>query len=599
VKAIEKKVAALLLSRGILTEKKLQDALAEYDPAGSFIDMLLARGYVGMVDLTRARAEAEGMAFVQLVDEIASPEVLGLLTAEEAWTLRALPLARAADGAVRVVVADASNVIVQDELRRRTGAATELLMATAADLEAGLTRYYGPAPVVRSRTSREIYLGSVGALSPPPVRDHREHQRRAREFSDTDVTTRVEGDFSPTTESDLAAVEQGRRDRGAYAEPTVRDRSTETQPGEPGNAGKWVDEALDAALQARVSEVALEPAGEPPGAVIRWRDANGWRVWRPISTGQLEAMVARLRRRAGLDAAPRFLPSDHQFMIPSEGGDVLATLFLTPTGDGSRAVVRLWENVPLPVAPLGTLRMPEPIATEVMARLRGRGGGLLLLSAGNARLVRLVYDALISELARAGDRDVLSLERLADRRMPGVISITTPTDQVQLASLANASFMNPDVLGVATIGSGVVLNQLIESAIRGTSCLGGLVAPSMRVAHECLAAARVDAANLVRGVMAHLHIESVPRLCTLCRSAAPMPLAAGTRPAWVPANVEAVYTSVGCDHCHGTGSVGTMMVADVAKPALDGTMELLVRAEPTLCSALRDGVVGLTGRRGE
>jgi hypothetical protein len=42
-----------------------------------------------------------------------------------------------------------------------------------------------------------------------------------------------------------------------------------------------------------------------------------------------------------------------------------------------------------------------------------------------------------------------------------------------------------------------------------------------------------------------------------------------------------------------------MMVADVAKPALDGTMELLVRAEPTLCSALRDGVVGLTGRRGE
>lgn len=75
MKALEKKVAALLLSRGVLAEEDLERALARYDGAVPLPDLLAEMGLAGAVDLARAQAEADGMDFVSFDEVVASEEI--------------------------------------------------------------------------------------------------------------------------------------------------------------------------------------------------------------------------------------------------------------------------------------------------------------------------------------------------------------------------------------------------------------------------------------------------------------------------------------------------------------------------------------------
>ena len=96
-------------------------------------EVLLERGWLHERDLGRLLAGQKGLPFVEVRGSDAEPEALEKLPEEKARMQNALPL-RFEEGQLVVAVADPSNELVIENLRRTLGFEPRLVVAPQADL---------------------------------------------------------------------------------------------------------------------------------------------------------------------------------------------------------------------------------------------------------------------------------------------------------------------------------------------------------------------------------------------------------------------------------------------------------------------------------
>ncbi|CAN5323401.1 hypothetical protein BH09SUM1_BH09SUM1_14230 [soil metagenome] len=616
MKAIEKRIAARLLSVGALSEPDLERALFDYDGTSTLSDLLRKKGVATPAALCRAEAEANGLQFVDLNEVFSTPEAIATMTAEQAWQDMMLPIWL--DGAsLTVAVADPNNFHVVESLKaKRGGSPVVTLVAERGDMETALGRYYGAKdarekaragsrdaiPVAThpyetspsqmataTRIDSETHVAILGEETQHNFDDpndrvsssevsHREFQRRARALRDQDEipgVSQAQTQFLESSDSTLSRIEAGRAKRGAYEAP--RDAAAlEKDNAAAGAHAMALRTILEEAVELRAQEI--EFAATPTGGRNRYRIGNRWTEPRENSSAAHAGMIGRLRLLAGLELRPRDVAAEHQFILPVRKGSVLCTLFIEPARDGDRAVVRMSEHIPLLENPMNSLGLPSEVAGRINARLSGRGGGLLFISSADSRTSHHIFQSLLKTMAKDGTRDVLSLERGQDRRLAGVTAINCPNDEVLLASLANAGFMNPDVLAISSVENGTVLNRIVNVSMRGTTALACFTAPSAAIAQTCFRAAKIDAMNLARGVIGHLHVEEHPRLCPKCME----PIAALEQlPEWARAIEDTTFVQAkGCRDCGGTGRQGNVFIAEFFEPAPDKGAGAFVRVVP-------------------
>lgn len=624
MKALEKRIAARLLSSGIVTDSQLEEALTAYTGEEPLHKLLVRRGLISPRDACRAAAEASGLQFIDLESVVSQPAALASISAQQAWQHRILPIWQD-ETSLTLAMEDTTNLVLIDDLRVRLRLALVTLVAEAEDLRRALIRYYGPNPADRPpRSSREVprlvisETGASESVATEPVSEtnrtvhststrldlpkmnvntvieelrrksgsgeisHREFQRRVRELRETEnpntndsrgissAATR----FEESSQATLAEVEAGRMKRGAYEPPTDSAR-VDRADGEPAPAPvSTLKRLLDHAVEEEAHEIELTPTELDPRVRIR---KGG--VWVPVSgypIDQHNPIIGRLRLMAGLELKPKTIANEHQFLLPTRKGQLLCTLFLEKTAFGDRAVVRLGEGSPLMRDPLGFLALPSEEMTRIGDRLNARAGGLLLVSSPSPRTLSTVYHSFLAHLGRSGQRDILSLERPNERRLPGVTPINCPSEDILLASLANAAFMNPDVLGVQSIENGSVLNRVINMAMRGTTTIGCFTAPDPATALACLSSARADAMNILRGVLGLLHVVELPRLCPECRTTIGDP---DTLPDWARAIEAPWFQPAACPKCSQTGFLGNVWAIEYWRPSLerkDGSFDKVV-----------------------
>ncbi len=183
MKAIDKRVAAQLLSAGELAEADLQKAIAGFaGQTAPLHEYLVVGGYVSARAAARALACANGLPFVDIDDSALDPEAVAMIGVQEAWRRELLPLTLR-DGMLVVALSNINDVFVQDELRMRLGCPVEVRVAERSDLILGLARAYGTSP------SGERALPANAPLPTElPTSDevsHREFQRRMRELRES------------------------------------------------------------------------------------------------------------------------------------------------------------------------------------------------------------------------------------------------------------------------------------------------------------------------------------------------------------------------------------------------------------------------------
>jgi hypothetical protein len=141
-------LGTLIFRAGLLAEEQLEDALQEGMRTGKRLgEVLLERGWLHERDLGRLLAGQKGLPFVEVRGSDAQPDALQLLPEDKARLQTALPL-RHEDGELVVAVADPSNELVLENLRRTLGTEPRLVVAAQSELIRAIGEAYGAPPAV-------------------------------------------------------------------------------------------------------------------------------------------------------------------------------------------------------------------------------------------------------------------------------------------------------------------------------------------------------------------------------------------------------------------------------------------------------------------
>jgi hypothetical protein len=167
-------LGTLIFRAGLLTEEQLEDALQEGVRSGKRLgEVLVESGLLDERDLGRLLADQKGLRFVELSTLALDPAATALLSAEKAHMFAALPVGIEA-GVPLVAVADPSNELVTENLRRALGSEPRLVVASRSDLHATIDRVHGaaaeaPAPAPVAEAEPVVVPEPVALPEPEPV----------------------------------------------------------------------------------------------------------------------------------------------------------------------------------------------------------------------------------------------------------------------------------------------------------------------------------------------------------------------------------------------------------------------------------------------
>ncbi len=294
-----------------------------------------------------------------------------------------------------------------------------------------------------------------------------------------------------------------------------------------------VDAVLDVAVGLGASDVHLEP--EADGMRVRLRRDGALQDAGRLGPALREAVVARVKVRAGLDVAERRAAQDGRLDHPTPAGAVDVRVATLPARHGERVTLRLLPREG--VTDLERLGLPTAVVAALVAAGAATDGLVVLCGPTGAGKTTTLH-ALVARIA-AGTRAVLTLEDPVERVVPG-------TSQTQVDAAAGLTFAaglrhllrhDPDVLLVGEVRDAETAALAVEAATTGHLVLTTLHAVDAPAVLDRLAELGVPPARAVPV----LRLVVAQRLRAL-----PCPGCAAR----------------GCAACDGTGTRGRTAVAE-------------------------------------
>jgi hypothetical protein len=159
-------LGTLIFRAGLLAEEQLEDALQEGMRTGKRLgEVLIERGWIAEKDLGRMLAGQKGLPYIEVTASDAEPDALKALPEQNARLQVALPL-HYEDGELVVAVADPSNELVIENLRRALGSEPKLVVAPHGELLRAIDDAYGD---LRKSALQPQAVEPVPAPAPPPA----------------------------------------------------------------------------------------------------------------------------------------------------------------------------------------------------------------------------------------------------------------------------------------------------------------------------------------------------------------------------------------------------------------------------------------------
>jgi Type II secretion system (T2SS), protein E, N-terminal domain len=160
-------LGTLVFRAGLLPEEQLEEALQEGMKTGRRLgEILLERGWVSETDLGRLLAAQKGLPFVSLDTSAIDPTAPPLLPAEKARLHGALPVGFE-DGVPVVAVADPSNDLVVENVRRALACEPMLVVAGRDALHRAINEVYGHEAAPDEAPAEHVAAPPVPAAPEP------------------------------------------------------------------------------------------------------------------------------------------------------------------------------------------------------------------------------------------------------------------------------------------------------------------------------------------------------------------------------------------------------------------------------------------------
>jgi type IV pilus assembly protein PilB len=453
-----RRLGELIVDARLATPEQVVAALEEAQQGATkrLGRLLLDRGIITERDLTRMIAEQSSVQAVDLRSVTPDPEVAGLITADSARALSALPLSLDEDGAVLVAVAD-PNETTFASLRALLGRDLRITVAGQSDL---------------LRAIDNTYRAITGVSSQVKLFEARDGLRRDTVRMDTPVAS----EDAPVVRVVQLMIAQG-----------VRDRASDIHI-EPQNDRVRVRYRIDGALH----DVLDLPGSMGP------------------------AIVSRVKILGGMNIVERRRAQDGQISTEIEGRAVDIRVSTTAVVGGEKVVLRLLDKS-RPLFKLEQLGMPPAMAQRYAAMLRTPYGMVICAGPTGSGKTTTLYGSLAE--INSPDRNIMTIEDPVEYTFPSInqIQINEQAGITFAGGLRSILRQDPDVILVGEVRDVETARIAVQSALTGHFVLSSLHATDSVSALHRLIDMGIETFLIASSVTAVMSQRLVRRICSYCR----------------------------------------------------------------------------------
>lgn len=332
---------------------------------------------------------------------------------------------------------------------------------------------------------------------------------------------------------------------------------------DPQYAIDFVDRLLDAACEAKASDVHLQPTSK--GIELRWRLDGVLHLLGVFPRGDAADVVARLKVLAELLTYRTETPQEGRIRDRHANVEIRVSTF--PTLHGERAVIRLFASEGRFLY-VQDLQLPQQLSDPLYRLLSETSGAILITGPAGSGKTTTAY-ACLREIVRhsGGGKSLVSLEDPIESAVDGVAQsqVNTAAGFSLATGLRSLMRQDPEVILVGEIRDRETAEVTLQAALTGHLVVTTFHAGSCAGAMSRLADMGLEAYQIRSGILAIMSQRLVRKLCEcavpLANEAEKLQLsiARGKKPS-------------GCPRCWHTGYQGRTLLAELL-PLGDLTMD--------------------------
>lgn len=510
------RLAARLIEAGTIDQRTLDRARRVAGETGGRFDHVLTQlGLVSEKGLAEALASLLDAPLVGVPDYPEAPLFADRLKAKFLRKARALPIAATAGGAV-LAMSDPLDEFARTATAMALGQPVTVAVAVPIELEAAFNRLYAEAED----------KGDPG--------ENLEETARDAEPAEEDVERL----------KDLASEA-----------PVIR----------------LVNHLIARAVETRASDVHIEPFEDRLRVRYRY-DGVLHEVEAP--PGQLQAaVISRIKIMSRLDIAERRLPQDGRIRLTVRGHEIDLRVSTVPSLYGESVVLRVLDRTAVELD-YGKLGLSVEIEDGLRRALDLPNGMVLVTGPTGSGKTTTLYAGLLQLNSVA--RKIVTVEDPIEYQLAGINQIQVkPQIGLNFATLLRSILrQDPDVIMIGEIRDLETAEIAVQAALTGHLVLSTLHTNSAAATVTRLRDMGLEDYLLTATLKSVLAQRLVRRLCARCKVAEAAPAALIERfglARLTEGGPIALYRSVGCPECRGTGFRGRLAIGEllVPSPAID------------------------------
>jgi len=510
-KSFGERIADVLIEDGLLLPAQLREALdIQKTEGGRLLKILTERQFVTEQDMAFSTGRCLNTPPVNLTKVRVPEEITALVPREMAKTNKLVPIARL-NGKLFVAMADPTNVLAMDDLKRRVQLEIVPMIATEKAVTEMLSGIHGVGNM--SQALKKVAEAAVQAS------DVKVHVAKHEEIDLERLAT--DGDDAPVI--------------------------------------KMVNLILAQAVKEKASDIHIEPFHT--ALKLRYRvDGELVPAESPPKALQL-AITSRMKILAGLNIAERRLPQDGRFRVRVMGKDVDLRISILPTAHGEKIVIRILDKTSLSGG-IDQLGMDQETLEKFRKAIDAPHGMILVTGPTGSGKTTTLYSVL-HELNNP-QYNIVTVEDPIEYELMGVNQVAVRSDIGLDFSSALRSILrqDPDIVMVGEIRDNETADIAVKAALTGHQVLSTLHTNDAAGAITRLDDMGIEPFLISSSILMTCAQRLVRRVCSNCKEEFKPEPELLERLGLQDRENTVFYRGSGCDRCKGRGYTGRVAIIE-------------------------------------
>ena len=524
-KSFAERIADVLIEDGLLLPSQLEEAVGvQQKEGGRLLKILTDKQFVTDQDMTVSMGRCLNTPLINLSKVRVPEEIMSLVPRDLAKANKLVPIARV-NGKLFVAMADPTNVLAVDDVKRRVQLDIVPMIAT-------------------ERAVHDVLAGVHGGARM------------------TEVLKQVADDAQAAGEVEVQSKKHEEIDLDRLA------TDSEDAP-----VIKIVNLILVQAVKEKASDIHIEPFQKT--LKLRYRiDGELIAAESPPKALQL-AITSRIKILAGLNIAERRIPQDGRFRIKVLAKDVDLRVSILPTAYGEKIVIRILDKAAL-TGSIDQMGMDEGTLDKFKKAIDAPHGMILVTGPTGSGKTTTLYSVL-QELNNP-QYNIVTVEDPIEYELSGINQVSVRNDiGLDFASaLRSILRQDPDIVMVGEIRDNETADIAVKAALTGHQVLSTLHTNDAAGAITRLDDMGIEPFLISSSVIMACAQRLVRRICSNCREEfLPEPEMFERLGMAVPEGATFFHGS-GCDRCKHRGYLGRVAIIE-ALPVSEAIRRLIIK----------------------